>query len=427
MTNLTPEAVLEASARALGRTRKEIDQEVDIRLDAKFGDVRDAMARMERKLTGIGSTVGALAAAQRTARTPPTRKIDPGLVIVRAALCRLWGYEYGKDPSHLAAEIYGTKGGEVQQVLRDPAAWIVERSTTHPAQVAVAGWAADLVNASSNFSAVRSLAPASAYALLSQHGARLSIGANASVRLINRAASATGQFFRPELGPLPVRSMNFNSATAKVFSGGLAVILSGELLRRSSPSAEQVLRQALSEDASIEVDSVLLGSGAATATQPAGLLNGAIPVTPSNITARDTAGAAIADVSGLLSAIPGITDPVYVARRETVARLIGLVPGFAQSSATLVTSPYVPANTLALIDADDMWSAESDAFQLDSSFEATVVSSDPATPQIDAAGVTGKPTLNMFQQDLACIRLLCDIGWGMRQPGRAATVGAVAW
>ena len=348
-------------------------------------------------------------------------------MVARAALVRLWAHEYGKDPADLAQELYGTKSGEVQQVLRDPAAWIVERAATSPAQTIVAGWASELLDTSSNYGVIRTVAPQSAYTALTGHGARLSISGNASVRLINRSATATGQFFRVEGSPLPVRAMSFGSSTARTYGGGFAVIVSGELLRRSSPNAETVLRTAMAEDASLEIDSIMLGSAAGTATQPPGLLYNAVPVAPASVVARDTQGAAMADVSGLIAAIPGISDPVYIARREVVARLLGLVPGFAATTASLIISPYVPAASLTLIDGDDLWSAESDNFQIDSTFEASVVSANPALPQVDGAGVVGAPDFNMFQQDLAAIRILVDLGWGMRQSGRAATVSPVAW
>jgi HK97 family phage major capsid protein len=420
--------VLEASARALGREKREIDTKFSILtadMGSGFNNVRDQMDRFERKLSGIGSTVGSLASAYRASRAAPARRTDPALTITRACLARLWAHDLGRNADEVAEQVYGAAGAEVVKALNDPAGFI-EKAATSPAMTTVAGWAAELVNTVSNFGVIRTLAPQSAYSQLSGHGARLNIGPNASIRLINRSATATGGFFRAEGSPLPVRAMNFGSGTARVYSGGMATVVSGELLRRSSPNAEQVLRTALSEDAALEIDSILLGSAAGTATQPAGLLYGATVVPPASVVARDAEGAALADVSALITAVPGVSDPVYIARREVVARLLGLVPGFGATSASLIVSPLVPADTLALIDGDDLWSAEGDGFEIDSTYEATLVSSNPGLPEVDAAGTVGAPTLNMFQMDLAAIRILVDLGWGLRA-GRAATVTGVAW
>jgi len=407
---------------AIANLRTDLGIEVGVRVDSGFD-------RIDRKLSGLGSTVGSLASAYRTSKATPARRGDPGLVIARAALCKLWGLDLGKDADTLARDVYGPRGEEVAKALNDPRAWLVERTATLPAMTNVAGWAAELLDTSNTFSVIRAIAPAAVYSQLVGHGARLTFSGNAAVRLVNRAMAATGGFFRAEGSPIPVRAESFNSISARTYGGGFATLLSGELMRRSSPNAESVLRQAMAEDAALEIDTVLLGSAAATAVQPAGLLFGATVVTPATITANDQQTASLKDVSALIAAIPAISDPIFIGQRAVTARLVGYNPALLSSASrlTVIASPSVPASTLILIDGDDFWSAENDDFVLDSTFEASVVSADPGLPIVDGAGVAGKPVYSAFQMDLACFRLLCDLGWGMRSAGRVATVGPVAW
>ena len=62
-----------------------------------------------------------------------------------------------------------------------------------------------------------------------------------------------------------------------------------------------MIRQAINDDTSVAIDTVLLDSGAATTVRPAGLLNGLTTNTPSAATA--TFDRMIADIKGLIAPI----------------------------------------------------------------------------------------------------------------------------
>lgn len=376
---------------------------------------------IERTLGDVEKTVNSTRAIERIARDRRP-KVDPGLTIARMVLATCWAWHTGRDPDTLAAEIFGTDSEPVQ-ALRDAPAWVT-RATTNPAMTTVPGWAQEIAG-TRNHSVIRAIAPAAVYSRLTGHGVRLDFSGIAGLSLINRSTGpADGGFFRAEGDPLPVRAQSFGRSPTRPYSGGFATLISNEVAKRSTPNGEAVLRQALQEDAELEIDTVLLDANPATAIRPAGLLNGATVVTPAGASIGNPAGPAIADASALLAAIPNISDPVILGRADVALRLGALVPGLAPS---VITSPLIAAATLVALDGADFWSGEGDGFDISATEAATIVSTDPGLPVTAAGGGRGTPAYSAWQHDMMAIRLLVAIGWGMRSAGRVAVCGPVNW
>jgi hypothetical protein len=89
-------------------------------------------------------------------------------------------------------------------------------------------------------------------------------------------------------------------------------MFSEEMLKRSTPNIERLNRAVMAFDTAASVDSVLLGSTAATAIAPAGLLSG---VSATTATAGGVLAAFAGDVRALAAAIEAtgpLIDPVLI-------------------------------------------------------------------------------------------------------------------
>jgi len=154
--------------------------------------------------------------------------------------------------------------------------------------------------------------------------------------------------------------------------------------------------------------------------RPAGLLFGVTPLASAPLGSLEDIATALAN---LAAAIPApINDLVYLANPLDLAQLLILAPGL--NAASLIAAPTLPAGHLIALDGSDFYSAESDAPEITVSEDATVVRRDDPVAITDAAGARGVPTSSLFQMALVAVRLVEDITFGMRRPGRVATMVA---
>ena len=173
---------------------KAVGEQLDaLRIEERMGDL-NGLARVERKLTGVGSSVGSLASAYGTSKAAPTRRADPGLTIAKIALVRLFAHTNGKDSGEIAEVMY-------------PNDQVVAKAVSVPAAVSIGGWAADLSGDVRVFDGVVAVTPASVYAQLARRASalRLDFSGVATVRVVSRANSATNNFFVPEGDPNSVQ------------------------------------------------------------------------------------------------------------------------------------------------------------------------------------------------------------------------------
>ena len=290
-----------------------------------------------------------------------------------------------------------------------------------------------------------SLLPASVYPRLAALGERYTFGQNGKITIPARStATSVAGGFVGEGSPIPVKQAAFTSISLTPKAVKVITSFSREIAAHSTPNIESVLRTAIQEDTALAIDSVLLGTGAASLITPAGLRNGLTPLTP---TAGGGFAAAVGDLKGLVGALitgsngalrsPAfLMNPLQVLSLSLTQNAGGDFP-FAADLAQgrlqgypLIQSTTVPSGTVIVVDAADFVSVTGDVPTFSVSDQATLHMED-TTPL--AIGTTGAPNTvaapvrSMFQTDSIALRMIMDMNWAMRRTGVAAVVTSVTW
>lgn len=366
----------------------------------------------------------------------PRAKIEVGDHTFRA-LAAWTKSQAAHDPDigRTLRDLYPTSNNELTN--------IVLRAAVNPAQTTVATWAAELMR-TDTAAAVDRLIPDSIYLPLSTMGVRYTFGTANKINIPVRANSPTiaGNWVG-EGAPKPVRRASFS--TVPLVPAKLSVIstFTEEMATYSANLIEQIIRQAMSDDTSVALDTFLIDNVAGSATRPAGLLNGVTPITAS--AATPATAAMVADIKALVAAIIAAGGGRRVAVLLNPAQALSL--GFAQTSTgdflfqdtaqagskfnvRFVVSATVPAGRVIAVDAADFATATGDTPRFAVSTDATLHEEDTtplAIGTVGAPATVAAPTRSLFQTDAVAIRMSLYVTWVMRRAGMVQTIASVTW
>ncbi|HEX2634799.1 MAG TPA: phage major capsid protein [Bradyrhizobium sp.] len=315
----------------------------------------------------------------------------------------------------------------------------VTRAAISGALTTVPGWAQELVTQGTG-GFMQTLYPISVFPRLAAQGTALTFGPdNASIKIPSRATtpSISGSFVA-EAQPIPVRRLGLTSITLQPYKMGGISVYSREMAMYSNPSIEGIIRQGMTEDTAITIDTLLLDANAATTARPAGLLNG--------VAAAGTASTA-KGYAAILADLALLTAPFYAANagRNLVMIInpqqgmqLGFAPGpdgsFGWSSQftsrfSIIESTTVPAGKVIVIDAADFVSVNG-AVEYDISEQAVLHMEDTTPLNISVAGspnVVAAPVQSMWQTAQIGIRMLVNISWALRRTGMIQYLTGVNW
>jgi HK97 family phage prohead protease len=318
------------------------------------------------------------------------------------------------------------------------------KSSVAGAMTNVAGWAQELV-VQSNQGFLDRLLPESIYQALSGAGVKYTFGPGAgTIKIPTRTTSQTlAGAWVGEAAPKPVKRASFSSVTLTPFKLAVISVFSEEMALYSTPSIEGIIRQAMSDNTSIALDSFLIDAVAASATRPAGLLNGVTPLTAT--AAGTTTEKMIADLKQLKAAIIAagggrniifLINPAQGMAFDFALTTTGdfLFSGSEEASAKIrgrfIESLTVPAGRVIAVDAADFATATGDTPRFNVSNEATLHMEDTTPLAIGTAGspaTVAAPTQSLFQTDCIAIRLSLYVTWQMRRTGMVQTIASVGW
>ena len=233
----------------------------------------------------------------------------------------------------------------------------------------------------------------------------------------------------------PVKKMSFSTVTLSPTKLSVISTFSEEMATYGMPSIEGIIRQAMSDDTGIALDSYLIDNVAASAgIRPAGLLNGVTPITAS--AATPATAAMVADLKALVGAITaaggGGRGPIAILINPAQA----LSLAFAQTTTgdflfqdqtqagskfgvRFIVSATVPAGRVIAVDAADFATALGDAPRFAVSTEATLHEEDTTPLALgtgaQGSGVLAVPMRSLFQTDAVAIRMSLYVSWAMRR------------
>jgi HK97 family phage major capsid protein len=237
----------------------------------------------------------------------------------------------------------------------------------------------------------------------------------------------------------PVTKFDFNATTVPFTKVAAISVLTQELIRFSSPSAEALVRESLADAVIARIDNDLFDPDVAAVANvsPAGLLNGVAPV-GGHITSTDPdvlRCAILALWAPWDSTNIGMRPAYYTS--PAVARMLsfmtdslgnpafpGITPqGGSYKGVPVRISQYIANNggsggsPFILVDEAEVYLADDNGVTLDASEQATIEMSDAPT------GAAGVPTaasvnmVNMWQANAVALRAERFIWWGLRRSG----------
>jgi HK97 family phage major capsid protein len=237
----------------------------------------DALKNAEHALAARAKPVdGAPAYVKNAAKNDPK---NVGDVIFKHATAKLLAHVERKSVDQVIEERYADTN-YVKATFDH-----VQKSIVNPAMTTDSAWAGALVqNDTRGF--IDSLKDVSVAAALAQRSIRLDFGGFNSITIPHRnplAAQLTEPAWVGEAGAIPLTSFSFGSQTINRYKLAAITTMSREIVERSTPSIEALVRAGLQEAYAEVLDAALLSvSGAVPGIRPAGLLSGVtlIPGTP---------------------------------------------------------------------------------------------------------------------------------------------------
>lgn len=403
-----------------------------------------ALQRAE-KVLGVQTITGAAnddgrSAAIGTAhpRVPKEKQAD---LIVRSAVVAFEAFHRREPVETVLARRYGEDDATRAVVLQ-----LTTKAAQNPAMTSVAGWAAELVRTS--FAAFMDLlTPESVIPRMPLQ--RYDFGSSAKITIPMRTGSGVGLptpnlagAFRGEGDPIRVGAISTGSANLTPKSLAVIGTFTLELLEESTPSIEDVIRNAMVRDTGIALDLAFLGATAGTAKQPAGLQTYA---TGANTRAASgtTAAAITADLRGAAQQMATTGNgrrPVWLMND---ARAIGIElaltaagnPAFPTMANNMllgypvVRSLNVPAAIVFLVDAGEIPFAGgaprflgSDVATLHEEDTTPLPIASPGAPATVAA-----PARSLYQTNSAALRAVWKVDWTNLVTGAVQTITGAAY
>jgi HK97 family phage prohead protease len=242
----------------------------------------------------------------------------------------------------------------------------------------------------------------------------------------------------------PLTSFDFSRTTLEPLKVANICVLTEELIRNSSPSAEMIIRDSLAAALRerMDLDFINPDKALSAGVSPASILNG---VTAIASTGND-ADAIREDLRLLFGAFIAAnnapTNGVWIMSSRTALTLSLMMnplgqaefPGITMNGGTfaglpVITSEYVSPDTsgdfVALVNASDIYVADDGELGVDMSREASLEMSD--APAHDSVTPTGASLVSLWQTNSVGFRAERTINWKRRRTEGVAWLNLVHW
>lgn len=426
-----------------GRTTDAAEQEefdtLSGEVDAIDGDLKRLRALEKAQAAGAKPVVAAKAGTEKTAAELRTGvvvkapKLDAGIGFARLAKVKALAKLDGESVRTVAKELYG----------EDSAVYGLVTKAAVPAGTTQEGnWAANLVGEGTDVIAdfVEFLRPRTILGRFGQGGVPGLRNVPFNVPLVGQTEGGQG-YWVGEGKAKPLTRLGFERNILDIFKVANIAVVTEELLRRSSPAAEALLRDSLAAAiaARLDTDFINPAKAAVSGVSPASITNGITGIASSG----NDADAIRADIRALMAAFIAAynapTSGVWLMGSVTALALSMMVnplgqaefPGITMSGGTfngmpVIVSDYLPAGIVVLANASDIYLADEGGIQVDMSREASLEMAD--NPSHNSDTPTGATSLvSMFQTNSVAFRVERYINWARRRASAVAYLTGVNW
>ena len=222
-----------------------------------------------------------------------------------------------------------------------------------------------------------------------------------------------------EGAPKPLTNPTYGEVEIKEHKLAAITVYTQELMRRSDPAVDVLVRDDLIEASKTLIDNTFLDDAAATAVRPAGLLNGITATANTGTTAENYEADLLALVNSFVTANLSL-DGAYFIMSETRAAQISLLrdalgrsyfEGMAlRGTRTLMGIPVITSQTVGnkiiLVKTSEILLAQDGGVDVSYSDQATLVD--------------GGTTHHLWQENKFAVRVEKFITWAKRRPIAAA-------
>lgn len=414
--------------------REEFDT-LEQEVEALDGDLK-RLRTMEKAAAARAVPVPEVKNAHDAARTfatavkaPPAA--PPGIRFARVVKCLGLAQGNRREAYEIAKGAYGDDDGVVG-VLK---AAVAAGSTSN------AGWAGNLVGLETSVYAdfVEFLRPQTIVGRFGVDGIPALRTVPFRTPLIGQTSGGSG-YWVGEGQPKPLTSFDFARTTLEESKVANIAVVTMEVLRRSTPAAEGIIRDQLAAALRerMDIDFVNPAKAAVAGVSPASITNGAAAVASSG----NDADAIRYDVRRLyasfIAANNAPTTGVFIMSTTNALAASMLVNALGQPEFAgltmrggtffglpVITSEYA-GNTVTLANADDIYLGDEGGITIDMSREASL-QMDNAPTGPNSVTPTGTTLVSLWQTNSVGFLAEREIGWSRRRNGSVAYLTSVNW
>jgi HK97 family phage major capsid protein/HK97 family phage prohead protease len=368
------------------------------------------------------------------ARVKAAQKLDKGIGFARLARCKALAKMTGESATEIARANYGEESN-VYGILKTAVAAGTTASNT--------SWAGPLVGAESDVYAdfAEFLRPQT---ILGRMGTGNIPGVRTvpfRTRLVTGTSGGEG-YWVGEGQAKPLTKFDFAGTTLEPLKVANIAVVSMELLRDSSPSAEAIVRDELAKAlaARLDIDFLDPGKLPVAGVSPASVSFGVVPIQSSGT----DADAVRCDLAALLQSYAAANNPptsgVIVMSTNIAIALMGMrnalgqreFPDITMGGGILEGFPVLTSQHLAnfgdstgefvfMVNASDIFVGDEGGVSVDMSDQASVqMDNDPAEPTIASTVL-----VSLWQRNLVGFRAERTINWAKRRASAVAVLGEV--
>lgn len=363
------------------------------------------------------------------------KPVEKGIRLARVIRC----FGQAKGELSLAASIAKRMYGD-DEIVQGVVKAAVEAGSTNPLN-----WAGALVGEETSVYAdfVEFLRPQTIVGRFGTDGVPALRSVPFRTPLVSQVSGGDG-YWVGEGAAKPLTKFGFSRTTLDPLKVANIAVLTEELLRDSSPSADALVRQSLVDALRERLDLTFIDPAitAISGVRPASITNG-VSGTPS----AGNDGAAIrSDVKALMqtfiAANNAPTSGVWVMSAATALALSMVMnplgqqefPGISMNGGTffgmpVIVSEYVPTDStgsiVVLINASDIYLGDEGGFAVDVSREASLQMADNASH--NSTTPTAAELVSMFQTNSVAFRAERTINWAKRRASSVAVLTGVNW
>lgn len=435
MAAIMDEAGDETLDAAQAEEHDNLDAEVKA-IDAHIARLKSQEANLVATATtvdGVKDTKTGSEVRGATVQVKAQPKLEKGIGFARLAKVKALAKLDGESVRTVAKELYG-EDSDIYGLVTKAA---VPAGTT-----AEGNWAGALVGEGTNVIAdfVEFLRPRTILGRFGQNGVPSLRNVPFNVPLVGQTSGGQG-YWVGEGKAKPLTSLGYERNILDIFKVANIAVVTEELLRRSTPAAEGLIRDNLADAiaARLDTDFVNPAKAAVAGVSPASITNGLTAV----VSVGGDADAIRADVRALMATFIAAqnapTAGVWIMGTLTALGLSMMVnplgqpefPGISMTGGTfngmpVIVSDYIGAGVVVLANASDIYLADEGGVQVDMSREASLEMAD--NPAHNSDTPTGATSLvSMFQTNSVAFRVERYINWARRRPSAVAILTGATW